>query len=60
MKQYSYSDDFTITEDVLKSSAKSAIKAVHDSLPEDARRIDVITHVLEMSKDELQRTKVKL
>ena len=60
MKQYSYGDDLTITEDVIKKAAKLAIKTVHDNLPENARRIDVITHVLKVSNDELQQMKIEL
>lgn len=60
MNIYQFDNELSVSEDYIIKAAKSAIKAICDELPEEAHRVDVITHVLNFCKEDLQRIKVKL
>lgn len=60
MDIYQFDTKLSLSEDYIIKAAKAGIRAICDELPEEAHRIDVITHVLIFCKEDLQRIKVKL
>ena len=58
--EYLFFGNLWLSENKMSDVAKEVLKTIYRELPEEAHRIDVIEHILEMCKEELHASKIRL